>query len=416
MRPALSRATPCAIVAACLFSASCTDLLGIEPGQARAEAGTEPGAGDGCRDARRRLLLWTLGLGQLDYVTLKNPSECAIDLENIVVVFDDRDDAFQPALQIDCAVRLPPVVLAPGASVRVHEYPQTGDIDALAGKIGPCEGDLSFNPERGGATYLCDGECSPDTLIDVVAHRGYFTAYGDPPPYQFGATFVEALGGITSAAEAEELRLQRVAGNGRRPQFLGSDWTLERRSLFADFEDGLTLRISAQPAVPWDTVPGQATEIAASAEAALFNTLGLSLTHAGPDGISTALSYSLSGIGSPRAVSYFARLRARPSAAGYVDLLWRGNRVIETSFEASGLGAEIENGVRFETPYTVDQWHQVELRDIDWPNRKFDLYVDRRPIALGVGFWYFASALDEIRIYSVSGGSIVHFDALEFWE
>jgi hypothetical protein len=85
------------------------------------------------------------------------------------------------------------------------------------------------------------------------------------------------------------------------------------------------------------------------------------------------------------------------------------------SFESTGLGAERENGARTETAFSANAFYQIELRDIDYERRSFDLYVDRVLVAGRVAFWSNVPAVSEVRLYGVSGGSTAYFDAIELW-
>ena len=187
-----------------------------------------------CTGDARDLRLWTFNLSHPDTVTLKNTGDCPVELAGVELHFDDRDEAFVEGTALDCTVRLPALTLEGGASARVSELPFPGEIDALANEVAGCAYPLSFNPDRGGVTYLCDGPCDASTLIDAVAHfgqdfyalePGLLNPYRDPPPMRFGASFENPVWG-TSLHNDGLVRYQRVTTSGDYPAFAGSDWGL----------------------------------------------------------------------------------------------------------------------------------------------------------------------------------------------
>lgn len=390
-------------------------------------SGSEPTGGSGgaagggdipCEGSVDDLRLWALHLGQSDYVALKNPSGCGINLAGLHLIFDDRDDAFPSGTELDCTVALPALELPPGASVRVHEDGLPGDIAALDDDVTvtACTSGVPFNPQRGGVTYLCEGPCAEQTVIDVVAHRGYQAAYGDPPALRFGVAFASPLSGVTDAGQ-NSMHYGRVATNGTKPNFTGSDWALERRTLYAGFEGGLEVELAGEAAQAWEQQPGQPAEIATSALTAAVGSVSLRIAHTGLDGVSTALRASLaSSIGRPRAFSYFARVESSTVAAGFFDLLMSPFSAMQLSFKPEGLGAERENHQRTQTRFEPATWYQVEGRDIDYTARRFDLYVNRQLVAARVPFWTNAPLVDQLLLYSVSAGSIAYYDEIELWQ
>jgi hypothetical protein len=370
-----------------------------------------------CQGSVSSLRLWKLHLGQSDYVSLKNTGECQVALGGLNIVFDDRDDAFPEDTDVDCTVQLPEVTLAPGGSIRVHEDGLPGDIAALDEDVTvtTCGSGVPFNPQRGGVTYLCDGPCAEATVLDVVAHQGYDVTYGEPPALLYGVDFSAPLDGITDAGQNSQ-HFRREATEGVKPDFLGSDWRLEQRTLYAGFEDGLEVQFLDGTPEAWDLVDGQSADIATSATTAAVGTVSLRITHSGSDGVSDALMADLTGIDQPTEFSYFARVDSATGVAGFFDLLMDPFSAMQLSFKPSGLGAERENGQRTETDFEDDTWYQIEGRDIDYTERRFDLYVNRQLVAARVPFWTNAPFVDQLLLYSVSAGSVAYYDEIELWE
>jgi hypothetical protein len=392
-----------------------------KPSDGGETAGGEGGDGgtpeEPCQGSVTSIRLWKLHLGQSDYVSLKNTGECQVNLEGLNIIFDDRDDAFPAGSDIDCTVELPAVTLPPGASIRVHEDGLPGDIAALDEDVTvtSCGSGVPFNPQRGGVTYLCSGTCSEETVLDVVAHQGYDITYGAPPGLQFGVSFAAPVTGVTDAGQ-NSTHFRRRAIEGEKPEFLGSDWGIERRTLYAGFENGLELQILDGTPEAWDQVTGQSASIATSATTAAVGTVSLRIAHQGSDGVSTALVADLTGIDQPTEFSYFARVESVNGAAGFFDLLMEPFSAMQLSFKPSGLGAERENGQRTEIDFEDDTWYQIEGRDIDYTERRFDLYVNRKLVAARVPFWSNAPFVDQLRLYSVSATSVAYYDEIELWE
>jgi hypothetical protein len=388
------------------------DARALEAPDASTPDASEPDAPvpDGCDPSDvQAVRFWKLALGQMDYVTLRNTSECPIDLGGLRIFTDDLDDVF-PKLVGDCEVELPEVRLAAGAEVRVHEDALSGDIDFLEHKLTPCLGDFSYNPVRGGVTYLCNGACAPDTVIDVVVHYG---AGLDPPAMRWGQSFGAPLMGVFEENQ-EDARFRRVASEGSSPDFLASDWRLEARGVYAGFETVIDPAIDGM-ATPWLAEDGEPATFGTDAVAAVGNT-GLALTQHDGDGRSTGLALELpQARRNPSHVSYFVRLDEGETGASF-DLQSDGESVIQASIGPDGLGTELGNGTRTEVEVKPGTWHQVELRGLDWAAHSYDLYIDRKLVGRGLPFRSPATGVDRLSLYSTSAGSISRWDELELWQ
>jgi hypothetical protein len=370
-----------------------------------------------CLGSVRDLRLTTLHLGNIDYVTLKNTGKCAVSLNKINVIFDDREDVFPASYGvIDCTVALPDVILDAGASVRVSENGLSGDISALDYKISGCDQGVPFNPTRGGITYVCDGACAVSTVIDVVAHQGTEASSSAPQSPRFGVTaFANPLTGVNTTNQ-DAAHFKRVALTGTATHFVASDWKLVNRTFFADFEDAATLS-------SWTNESGQTASISISADRYANGATSLKLVHLGTqDGASQSLTRAfVTGSDLPIDISYFVNTTAVGKSTGFFDLYWSSatnvwQHAIQGSFKASGLGVERTNNERTQVNYLANTWYQVEFRDIDWTTRKFDVYVNRRLVAYRFSFWTNALNAAKLSLYAVSAGTTVYFDDIEFWQ
>ena len=425
IRPSLGFDLPEPLVRACY--AFLVRWLGVLLGVAVAACGNSRESAEkpaACIPDRKSVRLWTFSLSHPDTVTLKNTSACPVDVGGMELLFDDRDDAFPPETALDCTVRLPPLELEAGASLRVSELPFPGEIDALANEVSGCAYPLSFNPDRGGVTYLCEGACDGATLLDAVAHAGdtidalepgvVQNRYRDPPAPRFGARFDRALDGSSKHNDGV-VRYQRVTTLGATPDFRANDWGIQSRALYADFEDGVRVRDVQSSPEPWSVVPGEAAEIVTTTETSAWLTASLRVSHHGEDGVSVALATPLDAYSTPRDLAYFVRTSAPDVTAGNLALFAGSNPLVELGFEPAGLGVLDANGKRFEAPADPNVWHRVELRDIDWSTRKFDAYVDGARVGRGITFAPGDAPADELRVYALSAGSTAYFDAVEVW-
>jgi hypothetical protein len=375
-----------------------------------AAAGALGCAGNATRDEGQRdcgdpenLRLWTLDIDHPDYVTLKNTGSCPVELEGLHLVFDDRDDAFALGVEIDCTLELPALALPAGASVRVSELPLPGDIDARTVKFEGCMYDLPFFPDRGGVTYLCRGGCAESTLLDLVAHQGdeFFPTYRDPPALRYGARFDDPVGGVT-LLNSQWARFQRIATDG-------SNWGLANLILSADFEGGVTAETLDGKPLPWSTIPRDSTEILTTDETAMSGVSSLRITHRVESEFSTELSQSFEASSMPRDIAYFARLSSE--SGGYFEVLSQLMPALRIAFGPDGLGAAMSDA---HAPFTRDTWYLVELRDVDWIARHFDLYVDGVLVGRHTGISSNANLPDEVRLFTYGAGS-AYYDAIELW-
>jgi hypothetical protein len=319
-------------------------------------------------------------------------------------VFDDRNDAFALGIEIDCTLELPALALPAGASVRVSELPLPGDIDARTVRFEGCMYDLPFFPDRGGVTYLCRGGCDESTLLDVVAHRGdeLYPTYREPPALRFGARFDDPAGGVT-LSNSQWARFQRVGTDG-------SSWGLANLTLSAEFEDGVTAETLGGEPLPWSTIPRDSTEILTTDETAMSGVSSLRITHLVENDFSTELSQTLGPASMPRDIAYFARPSSSESG-GQFEVLSQLTPALRIAFGPDGLGAAMTDA---QTPFARDTWYLVELRDVDWLERHFDLYVDGVLVGRHVGIFDDAHFPDEVRLFTYGAGS-AYFDAIELW-
>ncbi len=356
-----------------------------------------------CAQDRSDVVLKELHIGQSDYVMIENTGGCPVQLQGMQILFDDRDDAQPPPLE-DCTTELPAYLLAPGASVRVHEKPLAGDIAALPGIVG-CGAGVPFNPGRGSTAYLCDGVCVEANVIDMVSFLGNISSssLGNPPTPIGSLSFAKLLGYISSD-DQDDRRWVRTGFTGKNPLFTGADWKLESRVMHEEFDTNLN---------GWETVPGQKATIEISAEKAV-GAGSVSLEQTGSNGISEALQSSAKG--SPRHISFYTRVSATDVSAGFMELRSGGFPTLLWSIQPSGMGLEGDSMMRSERPFEADIWYHVELRNIDWTARTADLYIDSKLVALDVKNLANFAGFDEILLYSASSGSKVWWDNIEMWD
>jgi hypothetical protein len=166
-----------------------------------------------------QLRLVELGIGDTDYVVLRNTSDCPARTEGVTVVFDDAEgDA-----AADLTVALPDVTLQPGEQLRLEENAGGGSTpdggSSADGVIDP--GDILLDPDRGGAVLVCLGDCGEGgNVMDAVAYEGEI---GGPPALPPGVNFDFPLSGIDTSNKDDKAYI-RVDLDGTGPNFKAGDW------------------------------------------------------------------------------------------------------------------------------------------------------------------------------------------------
>jgi hypothetical protein len=389
-----------------LGTSHCRQVLGIE----------EPVPRGDPRDCEngKTVLLHTVTTRADGAVLLENVGECDVDLSRFSMFFDDHEDENVK----DCLLTLPDVVLRGGRSIRLAETVLSNDLPLIP--TDACES-IPVHPSRGNRTYLCLGACGENTVMDSLAHSGTGDS-GAPPEALWGTRFADPLDAIGDVNYRDSYRYQRTAHEGRPPVFVETDWGLQRRTLFADFEgDGPAAVTELGAPIPFDSIEGTAGTYGVGEDDTKPGST-LWIAHTGETGPSRTLTYSLrvNLSPNPRAVSYFTKVSTSGVSAAHVEFVVetdgaRFDPVLRVTFGETGLGADLPAGERAEVPYVADTWYQVELRDIDWEASTFDLYVDRSAVGVKLPFLTPASAVDALHLYSASGESTAYLDDIEVW-
>jgi hypothetical protein len=389
-----------------LGTSHCRQVLGIE----------EPVPREDARDCEsgETVLLQTVTTRMDGAIALKNVGECDVDLSRFSMFFDDHEDGVVK----DCLLALPDVLLLAGRSVRLAEGALSNDLRLIP--TDACES-IPVNSSRGNRTYLCLGACGNNTVMDSLAHAGTSLP---PPEALWGTRFADPLDGIGDTNFRDSYRYQRRAHDGRPPVFVDTDWGLQRRTLFADVEDGSPAAVTELgETITFDAIEGPAGTFGTSLDDSKPGSVSsLWFAHTGEAGSTRKLTYSLRANLSPNplAVSYFAKVSTWGVSAAHFEFVVEADRgrldpVMRVTFAETGLGADLPSGERAEVPYVAGTWYQVELRDIDWEASTFDLYVDRLAVGVKLPFLTPASAVDALHIYSASGESTAYVDDIEAW-
>jgi hypothetical protein len=121
----------------------------------------------------------------------------------------------------------------------------------------------------------------------------------------------------------------------------------------------------------------------------------LSKTTAGtvPDGV----SYTFASPVQPKSISYWTKASSTVSALGYTRFV-NGTDVLFYTYFATYLYAYYYSS--YLATITTNTWYHVELRNIDWTTRTFDLYLNGTAVATGAKLSGTSSSITRIELYN----------------
>jgi hypothetical protein len=130
-----------------------------------------------------------------------------------------------------------------------------------------------------------------------------------------------------------------------------------------------------------------------------------------PDGLS--YTFTAGGV-QPKSVSYWAKVQATPSSqAGYFRLL-NGSDVVFYSYFSSYLYLVYGGSSYYSAlSYTVATWYHVELRNIDWTLRQFDLYMNGVVVVTAAKFSGTSTSISAIQLYSSNVSVPSYYDEIQ---
>jgi hypothetical protein len=138
----------------------------------------------------------------------------------------------------------------------------------------------------------------------------------------------------------------------------------------------------------------------------------LTMTKTIPGTVPDGLSYTFPTGVQPHVISYWVNAAAASTSAfGYFRVV-NGTDILFYSYFASYLY------LNYSTSYLVSMmptiWYHVELRNIDWTLRKFDLYVNGTSVALAATFGGTSTSLTSVQLFSSAMGVAAYWDEILF--
>lgn len=113
--------------------------------------------------------------------------------------------------------------------------------------------------------------------------------------------------------------------------------------------------------------------------------------------------------GTPDNVSWRVRYDATSSSGGYVvlgDASATASDCIAFCYISGGSNVRFYNGTGVNTPCTANQWIEIEMRNIDYVNRRYDFYINGTLIQSNYGFRSTTmNTMDRIYLYNISSMS-----------
>lgn len=110
--------------------------------------------------------------------------------------------------------------------------------------------------------------------------------------------------------------------------------------------------------------------------------------------------------GQPSSVSWRVRYNSTSSSGAYFvigDSTMSASDCVAFCYIQSGSNIRIYNGTGSNTPCTANTWYHIELRNIDYVNRLFDIYIDNVLIQANYAFRSSTiSSIDRIYLYNIS--------------
>ena len=117
----------------------------------------------------------------------------------------------------------------------------------------------------------------------------------------------------------------------------------------------------------------------------------------------------------PKEISYWIKPTSQDGASNYLVIgenTVSNNGIIFFYFTSSG-NFRFFNGGGLNIPVAADSWYKIELKDLDWTNRHFDIYIDDILIQSDFAFRASSNNVSEVHLYNLSSSSqIGQYDSI----
>jgi hypothetical protein len=171
-----------------------------------------------------------------------------------------------------------------------------------------------------------------------------------------------------------------------------------------------------QSSARWTAGSGSYTISAASTPGANGTMYALSMTKNLSGTVPDGLSYSFTTPVQPKSVSYWTKTSYTGSGMGYTRLVNGTDVVFYSYFTSSYLYLIYGGTTNYSTvAATATTWYHVELRNIDWTARTFDLYVNGVSVAPARPFSGTSTSVGRVELFSSTISYTAYWDEIELF-
>jgi hypothetical protein len=164
----------------------------------------------------------------------------------------------------------------------------------------------------------------------------------------------------------------------------------------------------------WTLGTGNYTISASSTPGANGTTYALVMTRNTQGSSGDGLTYTFPSPVQPSTVSYWMKSANTVSGQAYTRLVNGTDVIFYTNFVSGRLYATYNNGdFSAVSGAAADTWYHVELRNIVWTSRTFDLYVDGTALATARPFSGTSTSIGSIQLYNAAPETASYWDEIE---
>ncbi|MBN2351646.1 MAG: hypothetical protein JXD23_03680 [Spirochaetales bacterium] len=132
-------------------------------------------------------------------------------------------------------------------------------------------------------------------------------------------------------------------------------------------------------------------------------------TNANGDLYTNSLKYFFTTDISPTYVRFYMRAAQTDKEGGYVAL-WGPNPYVAATWFFFGNNGQFYARGSVVGAYAADTWYKIELKNIDYTNHTYDVYLDDALVISGQTINAAADAFGAIALYNIDAGSQFYYD------
>jgi hypothetical protein len=163
----------------------------------------------------------------------------------------------------------------------------------------------------------------------------------------------------------------------------------------------------------WTVGTGAYTRSVVNTTGAAGTTSSLYLTRTG-SGTDDGIYYLFGSPLAPKAISFWAQVT---SGYAYLDVFSTTTTTNQLFrfYSNGGIFYAYDGPTPFSTGITCTQWRHIELRNINWSLRTFDLYIDNALVRAGTKLGTTGSSISRLDLFVFQPGNIGYWDQFEFF-